>query len=104
MSAPRVLMLCERFPPDVGGLARSGHRLAQGLARVGAEVHVLAWTRTLPAGALQSATLPAETPGAAGGGDVHVHRLGLYANLDLSLQHTMNVLEWLQAEIRAEAV
>jgi glycosyltransferase involved in cell wall biosynthesis len=81
-------MITERFPPDMGGVARSAERIAQALGGMGVEVHVLAWTRSLPGGVLE--TVRGDSPGAP-----IVHRLGLYANLDMSLQHTINVLEWL---------
>ncbi|MCA8924497.1 MAG: glycosyltransferase [Planctomycetes bacterium] len=97
----RLLMLTERFPPDLGGLARSAARLAGSLARVGAEVDVLAWTKTLPPGALETVDAGAVHPEAAG---ATLHRLGLYASQDFSLQHTFNVLEWLHAQRAFEAV
>jgi len=90
----RLLFLAERFPPDLGGLARSGERIAQTLARVGAKVDVLAWTKTLPPGTLETL----EQDG------VRLHRLGLFANTDLSQQHTLNVLDWLHAEAGFDVV
>ena len=95
--AQRILMLTERFPPDLGGVARSSHRTAHALARLGHEVHVLAWTKTLQAGELGSNT---SQHGQADGdsSSVQVHQLGLFSNWDMSLQHTSNVLEWLHAE------
>lgn len=90
----RILLIAERFPPDLGGLARSGARTAASLARLGLDVDVLAWTRTLPPGGLETT----ESDG------VTVHRLGLFSNWDLSIQHTLNVLAWLHGERRFEAV
>lgn len=52
--SPRVLLIAERFPPDIGGLARSGARTAGSLVKLGARVDVLAWTRTAAPGALQT--------------------------------------------------
>lgn len=89
MTAP-LLFVAERFPPDIGGLAQSGARIAQALTELGQPVDVLAWTRSLPPGALRT-TEPGD------GGPV-VHHLGLFANLDLSMQHTANVVEWLHGE------
>jgi len=97
----RLLMLAERFPPDLGGLARSAARLAGSLTRVGAEVDVLAWTKTLPPGALETVDAGEVHPEAAG---ATLHRLGLYASQDFSLQHTFNVLEWLHGQRGFEAV
>ena len=45
-----LLMIVERFPPDLGGLARSAERIAGALGQAGVGVHVLAWTKTLPSG------------------------------------------------------
>ena len=85
---PRLLLIAERFAPDVGGVARSAARTADALAELGVEVHVLAWTRTLPSG--QVDVRVSKRPGAA---DVVVHRLGLFANQDYSLQHTLTLLD-----------
>jgi glycosyltransferase involved in cell wall biosynthesis len=87
-----LLMIVERFPPDLGGLARSAERIAGALGQAGVEVHVLAWTKTLPSGALET------RPWSSGESTITLHRLGLFANLDLSLQETMNVLEWLHRD------
>ncbi|MGE0709076.1 MAG: glycosyltransferase [Planctomycetota bacterium] len=91
----RLLMLCERFPPDLGGLATSGARIAGALVRLGVAVDVVAWTRACPPGALETLAGADVHPSAAG---VTVHRVGLYASQDFSLQHTLNVLEWLHSE------
>ena len=96
-----MLMLCERFPPDLGGLAISGARTAGALAKLGLEVEVVAWTKACPPGALESAPGGELHPSAAG---VRVHRVGLYASQDFSMQHTLNVLEWLHQERQFEAV
>lgn len=86
-------MVAERFPPDIGGLATSGVRTAETLARLGAQVDVLAFTRTLPPGALDTSAHHARD-----GTQLTLHRFGLFANLDLSLQHTFNLVEWLHQE------
>ena len=88
-TARRLLLITERFPPDLGGVARSSERTARALGSVGLDVHVLAWTRSLPAGMLDTSRGNAPF-------DPTVHRLGLFSQVDMSLQHTMNVLEWLQ--------
>ncbi|QSQ12239.1 glycosyltransferase [Myxococcus landrumensis] len=93
--SPRVLLLAERFPPDIGGLARSGARTAGALARMGARVDVLAWTRSAAPGALS-------TSEDAGG--VTLHRLGLFGSTDLSMQHTLDVLGHLHSKRRYELV
>lgn len=91
---PVLLMMTERFAPDLGGVARSAARTAASISRLGWQVHVLAWTKTLPPGALDSDEMDGVT----------VHRLGLFSNLDLSMQHTSNVLEWLHGEHCFDAV
>lgn len=98
-SAPALLMLTERFAPDTGGVARSASRLADALSRLGIHVHVLAWTRSLQPGQLDSTT-----QGMNSGVEVVVHRMGLFSNWDFSLQHTSNVLEWLHEEFAFDAV
>ena len=95
MTVRRLLMLTERFPPDIGGVARSSSRIARSLADVGCEVHVAAWTKTLQPGQLESNSQ---------GEGLIVHRIGMFGNLDMSLQHTMNVLDWLQQEQDFQAV
>ncbi len=81
----RVLFVAERFPPDIGGVARSAERTPRALVRLGVGVDVLTLTRSQPPGALTTT----EQEG------VTVHRLGAFANLDLSMQHAMNLVEWL---------
>ena len=88
MTSPKILFLTERFAPDIGGVARSSGRIAEALVRIGASVDVLAWTKSLPPGELA-------TESASG---VTVHRLGLFGGLDFSLQHSLNVLEWLHQQ------
>lgn len=94
-------MIADRFPPDLGGLARSGARIAGSLARSGSQVDVLAYTKSLPPGALQSYDAGEVDPAAAG---VTLHRFGLHANLDFSMQHGMNILDWLHGERDFNAV
>lgn len=99
--AQRLLLVTERFAPDLGGVARSAARIAAALARLGVEVEVLAWSRVLPPGQLETMRIGG---GDATGGEFAVHRLGLFGNLDYSLQHTLNVVEWLHGERRFDAV
>ena len=87
----RALLIAERFPPDLGGLARSSHRTALSLSRLGIEIEVLAWTKALPPGAI-------ETQAANTGQAYTLHRMGLFSNWDLSLQHSLNVLNTLHAD------
>ncbi|HEX5747559.1 MAG TPA: glycosyltransferase [Archangium sp.] len=100
-SGPRILLIAERFPPDLGGLARSGARTAGSLARLDAQVDVLTWTRTLPPGALQ--TLDAGEVAASARGAT-LHRLGLFGQTDTSMQHTLDVLDYLHSRHRYQLV
>ena len=88
----RILFFAERFPPDLGGVAQSAFRTAKQIAELGWQVHVLTWTKTLQPGVLDSRTSHGSTEG------LNLHRLGLFSNLDLSMQHTTNVLEWLHEQ------
>lgn len=88
MTSPKILFLTERFAPDIGGVAKSSGRIAEALTRIGASVDVLAWTKSLPAGELASESVSGVT----------MHRLGLFGSLDFSLQHSLNVLEWLHEQ------
>jgi glycosyltransferase involved in cell wall biosynthesis len=90
----RLLFVSERYPPDIGGVAHSGQRIARALAAEGCEIDVFSWTRTLPAGRLVSSD----------DGGVAVHRLGLFGSWDLSMQHALNVLEWLHGRAAFERV
>lgn len=83
----RILMLSDRFPPDIGGLARSAARIARSMADLGHEVHVLAFTRQLPPGKLQTREA----------GALIAHRLGQFAAADTSLQMAGHVLDHLHA-------
>lgn len=92
---PALLFLVERFPPDLGGVARSAHRTAAAIAQLGWDVHVVAWTRTVDAGGMVTEQ---QDHG------VFVHRVGLFSNWDYSMQHSLNVLEWLHEEREFTAV
>lgn len=92
---PALLMLTERFAPDLGGVARSASRTAEAIAQQGWQVHVVAWTKTLQPGTL-------ETEERSTG--VTVHRVGLFSNWDYSMQHTTNVLTWMHDDIGFQAV
>lgn len=89
-----LVMICERFPPDVGGLATSGARIASTLSRLGYSVDVLIWSRQIPSGLLESESYEG----------VRIHRLGRFSNWDLTLQHTLNVLDWLNKRNRFNLV
>jgi len=96
---PTLLLVTERFAPDTGGVARSASRTAFALSRLGVDVHVLAWARTLQPGELNS-TRQTDSSGST----ISVHRMGLFSNWDFSLQHTSNVLEWLHGQHTFHAI
>ena len=96
----RLLLITERFAPDLGGVSRSASRTVAALARLGVDVEVLSWSRSLPSGECDTRELPLETAS----GRVVVHRMGLFANLDYSLQHTMTLLESLHGSMAFDGV
>ena len=97
-----LLLLTERFPPDIGGVARSAGRIAIALsqlelpqfdsefgqARSPLRVTVLTWSRYLSPGELA----PPENWETS---QVTVYRLGLYRHWDMTLPQTLNVLDGL---------
>ncbi len=85
----RLLFLTERFPPDIGGLARSAGRITQVITQLGIEVDVVAWSRQLQPGQIQGPE-PEQIP--------RVYRIGLYRQWDMSLPVTLNLLDGLQAQ------
>ena len=86
----RILFLTERYPPDRGGVPVSSARIAQTLAALGAEVDVVAWTRSLQAGQVVHASAAAvEKDNPA------VYRIGRYREWDTTMPHTLNLLDWL---------
>jgi glycosyltransferase involved in cell wall biosynthesis len=82
----RVLIIAEKYPPDVGGLAVATARNAHGLAAAGLEVHVLTVTSAAPPGVMET-----EREGA-----VPVHRLGALRQADETLQMAGDMIELLQ--------
>ena len=90
-SPMRILMVSERFAPDLGGVAVSTTRIAEALVGIGVDVEVMAWSRRLPAGQM-------ETTGRDDPRRPTVHRLGRFGSWDATLQHTMIALEWLHGQ------
>lgn len=87
-----MLFITERFAPDLGGVARSATRTVTALARQGFDIEVFCWTRTLPAGQAEVNPIPTSETSL---GCVTIHRLGLFAQQDYSLQHSLTYLETL---------
>jgi glycosyltransferase involved in cell wall biosynthesis len=91
----RLLFVTPRFPPDIGGVARSSARIAGALAGLGVEVDAVVWTRQLPPGSLETRALAP---------NLVLHRVGLFAAEDAAAQHTLGVLEWLHGQRGFQAV
>lgn len=94
MSVSRLLFLAERFPPDIGGVASSARRISEALKELGIAVDVVVWSRYLQPGEV----LPPQSETAK------VYRIGLYRNWDMTMNHTLNVLEWLHQQHSYDAV
>jgi glycosyltransferase involved in cell wall biosynthesis len=92
----RLLFITERFAPDLGGLARSATRLAGTLSQLGMEIDVVTWSRYLQPGEV----LPPETREA----NTRIYRIGLYRHWDMTMPHTLNVLDWLHSSCGYDAV
>lgn len=90
---PRLLFIAERFPPDIGGVSRSASRIISSLVQLGLEVDVVVWSRFLQPGEVKLET-----------SKTHVYRLGLYRHWDMTMLHTLNVLEGLQSSQHYDAV
>ncbi|MCA9070532.1 MAG: glycosyltransferase, partial [Planctomycetaceae bacterium] len=98
-----LLLIAERFPPDLGGVSRSAFRTARAIAALGWQVHVLAWTKSLAPGTIET-SIDEDKEDNIQPGRMAVHRLGLFSNWDFSLQHSLNVLEWLHEKFQFNLV
>jgi glycosyltransferase involved in cell wall biosynthesis len=94
----RLLFVSERFSPDVGGVSRSATRLAQSLAELGLSLEVLTWSRYLQPGEVVRQAINTSA------GSLGVHRVGLYRHWDMTLPHTLNLLDWLHEAQPFDAV
>jgi glycosyltransferase involved in cell wall biosynthesis len=92
----RLLLITERFAPDLGGLASSAARLVATLCQLGMEIDVVTWSRYLQPGEL----LPPEILKA----NSRIYRIGLYRHWDMTMPHTLNVLDWLHQTRAYDAV
>ena len=92
----RLLLITERFAPDLGGLARSATRLVGTLSQLGMDIDVVTWSRYLQPGEV----LPPEKKEA----NIRVYRIGLYRHWDMTMPHTLNVLDWLHSSCAYDAV
>jgi L-malate glycosyltransferase len=90
----RLLFITERFAPDLGGLARSATRLVSTLRQLGIEIDVVTWSRYLQPGEVS----PSESQ------EPRIYRIGLYRHWDMTMPHTLNVLDWLHTSDSYDAV
>ncbi len=95
----KLLWITERFPPDIGGVARSSGRIVRSLNTLGISVDVVTWSRYLSPGEV----LPPETTSVENT-QLRVHRLGLYRHWDMTLPHTLNLLDWLHNQQQYDAI
>ena len=94
-----LLWMSERFTPDIGGVARSADRIVRSLTALDVTVDVVTWSRYLqPGEVLPPEVFPTEQ------GQLRVHRLGLYRHWDMTLPHTLNLLDWLHEHQQFDAV
>ena len=89
----RLLFLSERYPPDLGGVATSASRISRTLADIGADVDVIAWTRTLEAGVVAQER-----------GNPSIYRMGRFREWDTTMPHTSNLFDWLLSKHQYDAI
>ncbi|QLE56991.1 glycosyltransferase [Nostoc sp. TCL26-01] len=92
----RLLLITERFAPDLGGLASSATRLVTRLSQLNLEVDVVTWSRYLQPGEVLPPTSLDEKP--------RIYRIGLYRHWDMTMPHTLNFLEWLHQTRNYQAI
>ncbi len=91
--------MTERFPPDIGGVARSSERIVRSLTTLGISVDVVTWSRYVdPGEILPPEASPTENK------QLRIYRLGPYRNWDMTLPHTMNLLDWLHQKQQYDVV
>jgi glycosyltransferase involved in cell wall biosynthesis len=90
----KLLFITERFPPDIGGVASSAGRIVNGFVELGIEVDILTWSRYLQPGELlrPKENIP------------QIYRIGLYRNWDMTMPHTLNILEWMHQSNSYQAI
>jgi glycosyltransferase involved in cell wall biosynthesis len=80
----RLLFLTEHFPPALGGVAVSANRIVTALCGIGVQLDVVAWTRALQPGVIESS-----------GENPRVFHMGRYREWDTTFPHTLNLCDWL---------
>ncbi len=89
----KLLWITERFPPDIGGVACSSGRIVRSLTRLGIGVDVVTWSRYLEPGEVLS-----PEASASDNENLRVYRIGLYRHWDMTMPHTLNLLDWLHSQ------
>ena len=82
----RILLMAEQYYPAIGGLARSGQRIAETLAGLGHQVDVFTLSSQLDAGQANSEIISER---------LTVHRFGRARQIDFTLQQATIFIEWL---------
>ena len=90
---PRLLFLTERYPPDLGGVATSAGRISRALVGMGLDLDIACWSRTIPPGEVVRED-----------GTPCVYPMGRYRQWDMTMPHTMNLLDWLHSTVPYDAV
>jgi glycosyltransferase involved in cell wall biosynthesis len=80
----RLLFITDQFPPAMGGVAASAFRTVNALCALGIAVDVIAWTRALQPGAIETTE-----------GNPRILRFGRYRQWDNTFPHTLNLCDWL---------
>jgi len=89
----RILFITDQFPPSLGGVAVSANRTVHALCGLGHQVDVIAWTRALQPGVIESS-----------GENPRVFRFGRYREWDSTFPHTLNLCDWLYSSAPYDAV
>ena len=89
----RLLFVTEHFPPAMGGVSASANRTVSALCSLGIAVDVIAWTRALQPGVVEST-----------GGNPRIFRVGRYRQWDTMFPHTMNLCDWLFSTTSYQAI
>ena len=89
----RLLFITEHFPPALGGVAASANRIVNALHSLGVDVDVIAWTRALQPGVVEST-----------GENPRVFRIGRFREWDSTFPHSMNLCDWLYSIAPYQAI
>ena len=79
----------------MGGLARSAGRIAHTLTDLGITVDVVTWSRYLQPGDVERLSPPPAPPSPLPTSSPKIHAIGRYRHWDMTMPHTVTVLNWL---------